>query len=251
MRKMKVLVLAFVLFFISDHVYAVCDASESTELNGLANNVNVAYDIIQKEIPKDENFNYPDGLTEEEREEFVAYDDYFRIIISNLTEDLYVVVTNENTGEKWTFTYADSDNGIVNFDDLALMEIVNYTIVVYSSDVTNCPDTELSTKKVSTPMYNPYSELVACEGIENFYLCHEYLEVDVDFSNFNEEVLRYSDGLIDDSGDEISDEEDDGNGFVQFLKDNIVMVIVVVVVIIVAGGLITFVVIKRQRRRIV
>lgn len=250
MKKWKAFLFTLVLFFVSsNYVYAVCDVNETNELNSLATNVNVSYEIVQVEIPKDENFNYPDGMTEEERAEYVAYDNYFRIHISNLTEDLYVVVRNENTGESTTYNYQDSSNGTITFDRLVTMEIVNYTITIYSSSETNCADTELYTQYLTTPMYNPYSELVLCEGIEDFYLCQEYLSVDVDFTYFYDDVERYRNGLINDDGEEIPEEEDPG--FFDFVRDNIVIIIVVVVVIVAAGGLITFVVIRKQRRRIV
>lgn len=251
MKKIRVFTLAILLFFLSTNVYAVCDVTESNTLNSLATNVGVSYEVVQVEIPKDENFNYPDGMTEEEREEYVAYDNYFRFYISNVTEELYVVVTNQSTNESRTYTYQDAVDGIISFDVLSTMEIVRYSITVYSSDATNCPDTELYTHYETTPMYNPYSELVACEGIEDFYMCHEYLSVDVDFTNFVEDAERYRNGLINDDGEEITIPEEDDGGFLSFISDHLVVVIVVVVVIVAAGGLITFVVIKKQRSRIV
>ena len=249
MKKMKTFALAMVAFFLSTDVYAVCDVAERDTLNSLAVNVGVSYEEVQIEIPKDENFNYPDGMTEEEREEYVAYDNYFRIYISNITEELYVVVTNNNTRESRTLTFQDVRDRVAYFDQLVTMEIVNYTIEVYSSSETNCPDTLLYTQYLTTPMYNPYSELVACEGAEDFYMCHEYLSVDVDFTDFYDDLALYKaeHGSNDSNGDV---EEEDG-GFFQFIQEHLVVVIIVVVGVAAAGGLITFVVIKKQRSRVV
>ena len=250
MKKWKAFLFTLVLFFAStNYVYAVCDVNETNELNSLATNVNVSYEIVKKEIPIDENYNFPDGMNEELLEDYVATRDYFRIYISNITEDLYVVVRNETTGASTTYSFADAVNGTITFDTEVYVTIMNYTIEIFSSSATNCPDTSLYTLYLTTPMYNSASESSYCEGIEDFYLCQKYLSVDVDFTYFYDDIENYRNGLINDDGEEIPEEEDPG--FLDFVRDNVVIIIVVVVVIVAAGGLITFVVIRKQRRRIV
>ena len=170
MKKIRVFTLAILLFFLSTNVYAVCDVTESNTLNSLATNVKVSNEVVEVEVPMDENVNPPDGLTEEEDQNFVAYQDYFRIYISNVTEELYVVVTNESTNESKTYTYDDVENGVITFDEKVYVFITSYKIDVYSSDKTNCPDTKLYTLYLTTPLYNSYSETAVCEGIEDFYL---------------------------------------------------------------------------------
>lgn len=253
MKKMKAFVLMFLFFFLSTDVYAVCDAEESNTLNSLATNLGISYEIVEVEIPMDENFNPPDGITEEEYLDYVATRTYFRIYISNVTEELYVVVTNKSTNEKHTYTYEDAVNGIITFDEIVGISITNYTIDVYSSSATNCPNTLLYTHYLTTPLYNSYSEMSVCDGIEEFYLCHEYLSVDVDvnFDDFLKFVDEYKAGHIDDDGNEVVPPEDSEGGFLQFIGDHLVIVIISAVVIVAAGGLITFVVIKKQRSRIV
>lgn len=254
MKKIRVFTLAILLFFLSTNVYAVCDVTESNTLNSLATNVKVSNEVVEVEVPMDENVNPPDGLTEEEDQNFVAYQDYFRIYISNVTEELYVVVTNESTNESKTYTYDDVENGVITFDEKVYVFITSYKIDVYSSDKTNCPDTKLYTLYLTTPLYNSYSETAVCEGIEDFYLCHEYLSVSIDDITYDE-FLRlaeeYRAGHIDNNGDEITEPVEDDGGFFGFLGDHLVIVIVVAVIVVAAGGLITFVVIKKQRSRIV
>lgn len=251
MKKMKAFVLAFLFFFLSTDVYAVCDAEESNTLNSLATNLGISYEVVEVEVPMDENFNPPDGLSDEDMENYVAYQDYFRFYISNVTEELYIVVTNKTTNESHTYTYEDASNGIITFDEVVGITITNYTIEVYSSSVTNCPNTLLYTWYETTPMYNLYSEQAVCSGIEEFYLCHEYLSVDTSFENFYQLVNEYRAGHIDDNGDEIVTPEESDGGFFGFISDHLAIVIVVAVVIVAAGGLITFVVIRKQRSRIV
>ena len=250
MKKIRVFTLAILLFFLSTNVYAVCDVTESNTLNSLAVNVSANYEVIEKEVPIDENYNFPDGMNEELLEDYVATREYFRIYIANVTEDLYVIVKNQGTGEEVTYTFADVVDGIITFDADIYVVNTNYTIEIYSSDETNCPDTKLYTLYLTLPAFNPYSETAYCEGIEDFYMCHKYLSVDVDFSTFYEDTENYRNGLIDGDGEEIT-EPVEGNGFLEFLGDHLVIVIVIVVIIVAAGGLITFVVIRKQRRRIV
>lgn len=253
MKKIKVFLLATLLFFLSTNVYAVCDVTETNTLNSLATNIKISYEVVQVEVPIDEGFNPPDGLTEEEDQNYVAYRDYFRFYISNVTEELYIVVTNKSTNEKKTYTYADVVDGVITFDEAVGLAIVNYTIEVYSSSATNCPDTLLYTWYETTPMYNSYSENAACDGIEDFYLCHEYLSVssDISYNDFINLTDEYRAGHINADGEEIVTPEEPDDGFLNFISDHLVVVIIVAVVIVAAGGLITFVVIKKQRSRIV
>lgn len=256
MKKLKAFSFALLLFFASIiYVYAACDATETNELNSLAVNVGVDYEIIEKEITVDEGFNPPDGLTEEEQENYTPKKTYFRIHIRNVTEDLYVVVTNQSTNQSTTYTYDNAVDGVISFDESVYIFSTNYTIEVYSSALTNCPNTKLYTTYLTTPMYNSYSETAICDGIEDFYLCHEYLSVSIDnisYADFLKLAEEYKAGNLNDDGTEKNPVvEEDENGFIQFLKDNAVIVIVVVIVIIAAGGLITYVVIRKQRSRIV
>ena len=251
MKKIKAFAFTFLLFFLSTNVYAVCDVTETNTLNSLATNVRISYEVVQVEIPMDENFNPPDGVSDEDMEDYVAYQDYFRFYISNVTEELYIVVTNQETNERRTYTYDDVVDGVITFDEVVGISITNYTIEVYSSSATNCPDSLLYTWYETTPMYNVFSESSLCVGIEEFYLCHEYLSVDTSFENFNQLVGEYRAGHIDDNGEEITEPVEDDGGFFEFISDHLVVVIVVAVIIVAAGGLITFVVIKKQRSRIV
>ncbi len=251
MKKIKAFAFTFLLFFLSTNVYAVCDVTETNTLNSLATNVRISYEVVQVEIPMDENFNPPDGVSDEDMEDYVAYQDYFRFYISNVTEELYIVVTNQETNERRTYTYDDVVDGVITFDEVVGISITNYTIEVYSSSATNCPDSLLYTWYETTPMYNVFSESSLCVGIEEFYLCHEYLSVDTSFENFNQLVGEYRAGHIDDNGQEITEPVEDDGGFFEFIGDHLVVVIVVAVIIVAAGGLITFVVIKKQRSRIV
>jgi len=173
---------------------------------------------------------------------------YYKIYISNLTEDLYVVVTNNQDDTKKTLYYKDGENGTVSFDWNNLWEITNFTITVYSSDKTDCPNTKLYTTYLTTPQYNDFSTYEACDGLEEFYLCYQYLTVpQVDFNTFVELTNKYRNGKIDKNGEEIKKEEEE-KGFVAFVKKHKVMIGVTTMVIVVAGGIVTVIIVRKQRR---
>lgn len=250
MKKIRCILLTLFCFFLGVSIVdATCEASESNKLNSLAVNVKANYEVVQKEVPIDENFNYPDGLTDEEMNNYVPYRNYFNIYITNITEDLYVKVTNQNTNETKTYSYDDTTNGVVSFEEPVFVEITNYTITVYSSAKTNCPDSKLYTLYLTTPMYNSFSESNICEGIEDFYLCHEYLSVETSFENFYELTTKYREGKIDGNGDEIND-SDGQNAFTRLITEHKGIVIAVAIVIVV-GGIVTVIIVRKQRRKIV
>ncbi len=253
MKKISAFILTLVtLFWWCDTAWATCDVNESNTLNSLAVRVNASYELMEGILDPDE-YTPPDGLIGDEIDEFEATYNYYRIYISNITEDLYVTVYNEVTDEVNTYTYADSDNGTITFDYENLLAITNFVITVYSSDVTNCPNTELYTIYLTTPMFNEYSTYQMCEGNEEFYLCHPFLSVSsVGFEQFVKYLEQYEAGHIDQEGEEIVEPtEEDSNGFIDFITDHLTVIIIVVVVIVLLGGLITFVIIRKQRSKIV
>jgi len=231
-------------------VHAACESKEMNELNSLAVKVKTSYEIIKKEVVVDETFNPPDGLTEEEMENYVPTENYFKIYISNVTEDLYVVVTNKNTDEEKTYTYSDAVNGTISFEVKESIEIVNYTIAVYSSDKTGCPNKKLHTLRITTPMYNNFSESKLCKGIEEFYLCHEYLTVKTSFEGFDILTEQYRAGQLNEDGTKKPEEKKE-EGFFGFIKEHKGTVIITSVVVIALGGLATVIIVKKQRSRIV
>lgn len=251
MKKIQVIIVTLISFLIgTSWVNAECDAAESNRLKSLAVNVKYSYEIVELEVSMEEGYNPPDGMTDEELANYVAKDDFFRIYLSNITEDLYVVVTNENTKETKTFRYSDTNNGTISFDEKVGIEIVNYKIVVYASEKSDCSARELRTMYLTTPKYNPLSESQLCIGIEEFYLCHEYLSVDPKFDQFDTLTYKYREGKLDENGEEKKEEEKD-KGFIGFIKEHKVVAIATTLVVIAAGGCITFVIVKKQRSRIV
>ncbi|MCM1053158.1 MAG: hypothetical protein NC483_04210 [Ruminococcus sp.] len=251
MKKFRIAFLTLTIFLTSiANVRAACTMEETSRLNTLGANIGVDYEIIQKAVQPEPDFNPPDGLTEEEMNEYVYNKQYYRIRVSNVTEDLYVVLQKDNTKEKKTYNYSEAVNGVISIDEPVSTLINNYTITVYSSSKTNCPDTKLATRYITTPMFNDLSNSVLCEGIEEFYLCHKYLSVSTSFENYEDLMNKYRQGKLNEKGEEIKKEEQKGN-FSTFIKEHRALVAIAVVVVIAAGGLVTVIIVKKQRSRVI
>ena len=250
MKKFKLGVVTFLMALLCmPHVYAECDAAEANKLSSLANNVQGSQEVVEKEVEPGPDCNTPDGLTDEEYENYVYMMKFFRVHINNITEDLYVVVTNKNTKESKTYNYSDTSNGNISFDEVVSSQIVNYTIDVYASSKTNCGSKKLRTFYITTPKYNSLSEYSLCEGINEFYLCHEYLNVEVNTENFESLTRQYREGKIKADGSKNDDKTD--NSFLGFLKEHIGTVIIISLLIVTIGGLVIVIIVKKQRSRII
>lgn len=251
MRKIKLVVVAFLAALLCmPYVNAECDAAETNKLSSLANNVKSSQDVIEKAVDPDPDWNPPDGLTEEELENYVYEMKFFRIFISNITEELYVTITNNSTKETKTYNYSDATNGTISFDELVSDQIVNYTLDVYASSKTGCASKKLRTFYITTPKYNSLSEYSNCEGIEEFYLCHEYLNVETSVDNFESLTTQYREGKLKADGTPKGEDKKD-EGIFGFIKNHKGTVIGASIAIIAIGGLVTVIIVKKQRSRIV
>ena len=232
MKKKNVCFFAILIFLFSTKVVsAACDVTETNRLNGLAVSVRSDYEEIY-EVLDPNDYDLPDGTNDNEVSELKKV--LFKVNIYNVTEDLYVVVHNSVTNETKKYTYGDSKDGIISFTWSDIYSIVNYTITVYSSSKTGCPDTKLHTLYQTTPKYNEYSSLAACEGAEKFYLCYKYIAVETtDFSDFISKVEEYKKGQINEKGEEINPENKKNESFIRKHKTGIMITIVGILI---AGG---------------
>lgn len=250
MKKIQIVVLVLICFLVCNiSADAACSASDISKLNQMAVNVKPSYEEAEGILDKG-SYVPPDGLSEEELEKYEEKYNYFKIHIANLTEDLYIEVTNDFNKEKKTYSYQDSKDGIVTIDWEDIGEIVNFTITVFSSDKTDCPNTKLTTLYLTTPRYNRYYDYMACSENPDFYLCYKYLTIkNVDENAFFRLLEQYQKGTINKDGDNIVEEPAKDKGFVKFIKDNKVVVIITVVAVLAIGGAVTVILVKKQRSR--
>jgi len=246
MGKINKIILIFILFICSStNVYAECDFTETNRLNSLAVNVKASYEHFEVEY---KSYTPLDGATQEEIENYVVKVLNFKIHIANITKELYVTVTDSVTKNTKTYNYSDTKNGEITFIQDDLTQVYNYTINIYSSNETNCPDTKLYTMYLQTPYFNRLSEYELCEGIEEFYLCHEFLNVkSVSLDEFESLSRSYRNNKIDKNGEKTEQEKTENNSISNFLKNHKILVVILSVVIIIVIILLIILIAKKNR----
>lgn len=146
---------------------------------------------------------------------------YFRIYLTNVSENVYVDLKNEATGESTKYRYTDSQEGIITIDGIDTDNIKNYSMKVYASDSTNCSGESLATQYITLPRYNSYSTEDYCQEHKDEKYCEEYVEFDdVDYNTFFENTIEKDNDI-----NETITEMTIGQKVMGFIEDNLVWVL--------------------------
>lgn len=176
-------------------VKAVCNYTDKAAANKKAANVKLDYEVVE------DTKEYDDGT--------ISINEYFKMTILNVTEDLYVTVTNDVTNTTNTYRYSDAKDGVITFNWDNNEVVTNFTMKVYGSDESPCKDEELRTIRKQTPRYNDFANRAICEDMKDFYLCEKYTTVEnIDESMFINKVEDYAEGKIDDNGESTEEKKD-------------------------------------------
>ena len=183
--------------------HAECSYEEQVRLATEASNVNAVYEAgnygtgeyERGEMP-DENGNYEYEITE------------LKVIVNvyNITENMYVLVRNENTNEEDIYYYSDTENGTLTWERTDLDNIVEYTISIYSNN-SDCQGNLLRNISLITPRYNDYSTYTYCDGLDVYY-CQEFVTTDLGMT----EDQIYQDAIkLQQEKEEISEQKSEEN----------------------------------------
>lgn len=162
---MRKYILAILLFMICPcYIKAAgCSNADKVKYQELAKNISYTYEY------KEENGNVS-----------------FNIIFSNINENLYLYDQKEYKD------YPRTDKEMI----IPALEGKSYRFGVYTSDsVSGCDGFILYTIYVNTPYYNEYYQDSLCEGIEDYKFCNKWLNMDIDYDTFKENVLKYKNSL--------------------------------------------------------
>jgi len=243
------LVLVAVIFLQINVVNAAskCDYAEQVELNNAVANIKVSYEEAIEEIV------YEADEFSEFGEDLVIKSEYFKIIAYNLTEDLYLKITNDYNGEVKYITFNDSESGTAIYEWKNLDKVTDFTIRVYSSNKTNCPNEEYRVMYLTTPKKNTFVDSAQCTGNEDFYLCKKYIteEKNIDNATFYSELEKFKkDNQIKQDALEEENNKSWQDNVVNFIKENKITIGIVSTLIVVGGVVTIIVVVKKQRRKI-
>lgn len=250
MSKYKYFLFSLVTFavFTSSVSAVTCSYEERAELNSEVAHIEASYEEIQIELAPDE-YSPPDVILGTEYEEtFVQKVNALQINILNLTEKVYVEVTNEETGETTTYNFSDTNNGNLAIIREDISQVARYEIEVYSSSATDCEGNLLRTLRLNLPRYNEYSTYPICNQMEDYYLCQRYVTFDEmsygDFFDriYEEDARRHN---------ESENDQEDNPWYEAFWDKYKTPIIVGGISLIVIGGGVAVVIVIRRRRRII
>lgn len=251
MCKFKCVILSVFIFLCATSMVsaASCGYEERAKLNNETGNIRANYEIKER---VDETASIPDALLgTEEASTYVKMTDYFQINILNLTENVYVEVSNNVDKNIKIYNYADTTNGNISFERSDTNTLITYTIKVYASSNTGCRGTMLKTIKVALPRYNEYSEYDVCGSLPDYYLCQRYVTFkEVEFNEFYKNTTAKIEELK--NGKKDNEENDKwyqkAGEFLE--KHQVAFIIGGITLVVVAGG-VTIIIIKRRKRSII
>ena len=174
------------MMFVPNVKAAECSYSEQAELNRKAGNVKINYEVITEK---------------EEFDDMTVDIEKFKITILNVTEELYVAVSNDRGLAEKVYYSSDAKDGEISFVWEDTSEIANFTVDVYASGQTNCGSKKLTTIHKKTPRYNEYYDREICNDNENFYLCQKYVTFsEINNNTFLDKMESYISGEINEEG---------------------------------------------------
>ena len=247
MKKIKssfLVVLSFFLFTTITRAATNCEYSELAEINQQAANVKVTYEEKLEELEYDEELA---DLEEDETPE-TYYKPYLMVNITNITENLYVKVTNSSNNSTKIFSSEDAVDGIVSFRWDDIETVTNLTVKVYTSKNTNCSNKEIITQQTTLPMYNPHSDTAYCEEYPDDRVCQEYVTTEISEEEFEAKANKAYEKRL----KEINENSGVGSSIKNFFTKNKKGIIIGGSIVIALGVVTTLVIIvKRRRSRII
>ncbi|MBQ9834226.1 MAG: hypothetical protein IJO33_03440 [Bacilli bacterium] len=247
MKKKVVVMLAGILALINLNVAnaaSACSYEQQVELGKVASSVKAVYEEASEKV--DPSLYAP---TNETVGEVVLYRDYFKIIFTNITKDIYVKVMNDYNEEVKFIRYKDTTDGMYTLNWYNLDDVVNFTYEVYSSDETDCRNEKYFTNYLITPMYNEFHDKIICEGITDYLPCQKYITVKMKYSEQFEKINEYLE-----VGKKEEKEKEENKKWYEiigdFIKEHKVAFIAGSSIIVIAGVAIVVVNIRRKRESV-
>lgn len=164
-------------------------------------------ELDQSDIDPNDPYYNPDGVLE-----FNVFD----LNISNISDDLYVEVTNNKNSDSFSVSSSEFVDGTFTFVHDDLKDVVTYVFTVYASTSNGCAGEKISVFYITVPKYNAYSSLSACDGYEEKDFCQEFTTID-----------DLSEAKVYESISKISvDEDDEVFSSVDYIKNNYVKILI-------------------------
>lgn len=246
MKKKRVVlsILLACLFSIANVKASRCQDEELAKINEEAAKVKVSYDILTKQIP---NPNDPNDAGE--KDETIDID-YIKVSIINLTDNLYIKLTNSKDGTTKVLYGKDATDGVLSYEIEDTSAIANLDYVVYTTMNTSCADEKIVENAITLPKYNENYGNGACNLNPDAPECQKYVTKDITPEDMENFTNKTSEKVIEDIKKEDEKKEKKKNQKNIFEK-NKKEIIIGGSIIIVMGVVTTAVVIKKRRSRLI
>lgn len=248
--NVKKLFLLAIIFWTPNFVKAesACSYTEQAEINDIVANVKATYEAVDIYEGKVLDIDNPD-----ENGNIPTVDNYskgFKISILNITDSIYVKVSNNVNKEEHTYYYKDTLEGTANFQVKGVDNLVTYTIEVYSNKY-SCVGEVFRKFTIVTPIYNSYSKMTACQENPGFYYCQEYISSEnISINEFLAKVKEYKT-----EKEKQEQQEQENKTFWKKIKEfyhknAIVINISGIAIVLIIGGITSTILIKRKRSKV-
>ena len=228
------------IFSFSLKVNAECSYKERTEMLNEAKKVEISVSPNEKVEEFEDIDTFGDLVTFKE----TSYS--FDFIINNISDNIYVrYYTDFDDGvyseDEYDDFYIDSNNsknGLHTFNDSDYRNLYVYTFEIRSYN-TNCEGRLITTKKITKPIFNTFSDSVLCENkaMDGNKYCEKF--IDKRFNMSESEFITYAQSVIEKSEDNVNIEEDKPSvldivkTYWYYIAIPLVIVFVVVIVILI------------------
>ena len=236
--KKILLILSFILTFSLTNVSAsTCDSATMKDLKGKANNIKVSYEAETKTV---ENANYVvDGGDKTMEVPNIIIDLY------NITDDVFVIISNDIDNTKKTIVYSDTENGKYKLDTWDNFNALGtYTFDVYAKNEP-CKPSKLKTITFAKPIENHLYRSQLCKKNLDIPFCTQFITkpIGITGSELKEKIEEYrktSTNKVTSKKDDDTN-NDNKNKVIEFVKDNkyyfisaasLIIVIIVIVALI-------------------
>lgn len=228
---------------------SACSYSEQAELNDIVANVKATYEIVEVYNGKILDIDNPneDGTFPE----IDKYTKNFKISILNITDDIYVKVSNDDDTEVKTFKASDAVDGVVSFQTSKKYAMVTYTIEIFANKY-SCIGESFRKITLTTPMYNHYSKNNLCQENPDFYYCQEFISTEnISLDDFKNRVAEYQQAKEKEHEAQLEKENKNfWERIKEFYNNNTLIVNGVIVIIIAMGVATTVILVKKKRSRV-
>lgn len=235
-KKINLLIAFLLLFFVLVKTVdaSECGVVEKTDIKTKASNIRVTY------VPQ--VIDNGDGTTRR----------VIDIKIYNVTSDVFLTIGTTGTqvtADKQILDYQKiGPDGSITLRVPSVTEMSEYQLEIYTNGI-YCSGDVVRTIKLTVPKYNFYSQLEACDGISEFYLCQEYITFNIDKSTFYEQTAAYREKMENPETADLILNDNNVASHKIAIADNSRKKYVAVGLIIAGGVVATYIIIKKKKEK--